>query len=124
MRDIDAIARGGTGTGDDMNDIVKDSIKQIKVLVLLPVLPVSLLNIIQNTFPALVNPNRNTGGYHGLSGILDALIGTTSTILNIFNEASKVIPVPFVQPLVVSVATLLTAVQVSFRILLFVSFAN
>ena len=40
MRDIGAIARGGTGTGDDMNDMVKDSIKQIKVLALLPVIPV------------------------------------------------------------------------------------
>ena len=41
MRDIDAIARGGTGTGDNMNDITRESIKQIKVLALLPVFPVS-----------------------------------------------------------------------------------
>ena len=40
MRDIDAIARGGTGTGDDMNDTMKDSIKQIKVFALLSVFPV------------------------------------------------------------------------------------
>ena len=39
MRDIDAIARVGTGTGDDMNDIMKDSIERIKVLALLPVFP-------------------------------------------------------------------------------------
>ena len=37
MRDIDVIARGGIGNGDNMNDMMKDSIKQIKVLALLPV---------------------------------------------------------------------------------------
>jgi protein-S-isoprenylcysteine O-methyltransferase Ste14 len=39
MRDIDAIARGGTAMADNMNNIMKDSIKQIKVLApsLLPV---------------------------------------------------------------------------------------
>ena len=36
--------------------------------------------------------------------------------MNIFNEASNAIPVPFVHPLVASVASLLTAVQVSFLI--------
>ena len=69
------------------------------------------------------NRNRNISGYHGLSGILDTIIGTTSTILNVFNEASNAIPVPFVHPLVASVSTLLTAVQVSFRILVFVALA-
>ena len=39
MRDIDAMARGETGTGDNMNDMLKDSIKRIKVLALLPVFP-------------------------------------------------------------------------------------
>ena len=67
------------------------------------------------------NRNWNTSGYHGLSGILDTIIGTTSTILIVFNEASSAIPVPFVQPLVASVASLLTAVQVSFWILVFVA---
>ena len=65
--------------------------------------------------------NRDIGDRRGLSGILDTIIGTTSVILNIFNQASSVIPVPFVQPLVTSVAGLLTAVQVSFRILVFVT---
>ena len=43
MRDIDAIARGGTGTGDsdNMTDMMKDSIEQIKVLAPLPVFPAS-----------------------------------------------------------------------------------
>jgi hypothetical protein len=68
----------------------------------------------------LGNCNRNIGSYHGLSGILDTVIGTTSTILNVFNEAINAIPVPFVHPLVVSVSSLLSAVQVSFRILVFV----
>ena len=67
------------------------------------------------------NRDRNIGGYHGFSGILDTIIGTTSTILNVFNEASNAIPVPFVHPLVASVASLLTAVQVSFRMLVFVA---
>ena len=67
------------------------------------------------------NRNRNIGSNRGLSGILDTFIGTTGTILNIFNEASNVIPVPFVHPLVASVASLLTAVQVSFWIFVFVA---
>ena len=67
------------------------------------------------------NRNRNVGGCNGLSGILDTIIGTTSTILNVFKEASSTIPVPFVHPLVASVASLLAAVQVSFRMLVFVA---
>ena len=67
------------------------------------------------------NRNRNTGGCHGLSGILDTILGTTGAILKVFNEASSVIPVPFVHPLVASVASLLMAVQVSFRILIFIA---
>ena len=67
------------------------------------------------------NRNQNIGDYHGLSGILDTIIGTTSTILNVLNEASNAIPVPFVHPLVASVASLLAAVQVSFRMLVFVA---
>ena len=67
------------------------------------------------------NRNRNIDGNHGLSGILDTIIGTTSTILNIFNEASNAIPVPFVHTLFASVASLLTAVQVSFWIRVFVA---
>ena len=120
MRDIDSIARGGTGTGDNMNDMMKESIKQIKVLVMFPVFPVLDLRFIKNTHPLLGSRNRNNGDRHGLSGILNTIIGTTSTILNIFNEATNAIPVPFVHPLVASVASLLTAVQVSFRILVFV----
>ena len=70
------------------------------------------------------NHNRNIDGSHGLSGILDTIIGTTSTILNVFKEASNAIPVPFVHTLVASVVSLLAAVQVSFRILVFVAYAN
>ena len=121
MRDIDAIARGGTGTGDNMNDMIKDAIKQIRVLALLPVFLVSHSRLFKNTHPALGDRNRNIGGDHGLSGILNTIIGTTSTILNVFNEASNAIPVPLVHPLVTSVASLLAAVQVSFRIHVFVA---
>ena len=78
MRDIDAIVRRGTGTGDNMNGMMKDSIRQIKVISLFPVVPLSL-KVIQNTHPDLGNRNRNIGGCHGLSGILDSIIGTTST---------------------------------------------
>ena len=41
--------------------------------------------------------------------------------MNVFNEASNAIPVPFVHTLVASVASLLTAVQVSFWILILVA---
>ena len=68
------------------------------------------------------NRSRSIGDYHGLSGILDTIIDTTSTILIVFNEASDLIPVPFVHSLVASVASLLSAVQVSSRILEFVAF--
>ena len=67
------------------------------------------------------NRNQNIGGYHGLSGIIDTIIGTTSSILNVFNEASDAIPVPFVRPLVASVASLLTAVHVSFQIVVIIA---
>ena len=60
-------------------------------------------------------------GYHGLSGVLDTILDTSSTILNVFNEASNAIPVPFVHPLVASIASLLTAVQVRFLILVFIA---
>ena len=103
--------------------MMKDSINQIKVLALLPNFSSFALKIIQNTYPALVNRNRNISGCHGLSGILDTILDTTSTILNVFNEASNTIPVPFVHPLVACIASLLMAVQVSFkfRILVFVA---
>ena len=41
--------------------------------------------------------------------------------MNVFNQASNAIPVPFVHPLFASVASLLTAVQVSFQIVVFVT---
>ena len=45
MRDIDAIVRRGTGTGDDMNGMMKDSIRQIKVISLWLVFPPSIKTI-------------------------------------------------------------------------------
>ena len=94
-----------------MNDMMKHSIKQIKVLTPLPVFPVSHSRLSRTRIlPWVISV-----------GISDTIIGTTSTILNVFNDASNAIPVPFVHPLVASVASLLTAVQVSFRILVFVT---
>ena len=54
MQDIDAIARGGTGTGDDMDDMVENSIKLIKVLTLLPVFPVSYSRLSRTHIPPWV----------------------------------------------------------------------
>ena len=124
MRDIGVMARGGTGAEDNMKDMIKDSIKELRVLALLPVFPVLHSRLSKNTHPALGNRNRkirNVGGSHELSSILDTILDTTSAILNVFDQASNAIPVPFVPPLVSSVASLLTAVQVSFRILVYVA---
>jgi hypothetical protein len=112
MQDIDGMTRGRTEIMDNMNDIINNSITQIKVLSLILLFSFAL-NITQNTHPTLGDRDRNNGSDERLSGILDTIIGTTNTILNIFNEASDAIPVPFVKPLVASVACLLTAVQVS-----------
>jgi hypothetical protein len=54
MRDIYAMARGGTETGDDMNDMMQDSIKQIKVLALLPVFPVLRSSLSRTHIPTWV----------------------------------------------------------------------
>ena len=121
MRDINATVRGGTGTGNNLDGMMMDSIKQIKVPALFPVFPVSHSRLFQTTHPALNDRNRSIGSRHGLSGILDTMIDTTSTILNNFNQASNAIPAPFIHPLVASVASLLTAVQVSFQIHVFVT---
>jgi len=94
MQDIDGMTRGRTEIMNNMNDIINNSITQIK-----------------NTHPTFGDRDRNNGSDERLSGILDTIIGTTNTILTIFNEASDAIPVPFVKPLVASVACLLTAVQ-------------
>jgi hypothetical protein len=115
MRVIDAMARNGTKTTNDMKDMTNNTIKQIKVLFSSSALSSFPLTITQNIYPSLGDHDRSIGGDKGLSGILDTIIGTTSTILNIFNDASDAIPVPFVKPLVACVATLLTAVQVISR---------
>ena len=54
MRDIDAMARRGTETGDDMNNMMQDSIEQIKVLALLPVFPVSRSRLSRTHIPTWV----------------------------------------------------------------------
>ena len=69
------------------------------------------LKIIQNTLPPL--GDRTIGGNEGLSGIVEIITGTTITILEVLHDASGVIPVPFIQPIVTIVVGLLKAVQVS-----------
>jgi hypothetical protein len=125
MQRIDAMAGGPTDSEimDNMNDIIISSISQIKVFSL-RLLSSFTLKFTQNRYPALGDRDLNIGGDKGFTGILDTIIGSTSTILNIFNEASSVIPVPFVKPLVASVASLLKAVQVSLRNSVFVVFIS
>ena len=69
MRNIDAIARSETGTGDNLNDKMKDSVKQIKVLALLPIFPVSHSRLsIQNTHSDLGNRHQNIDGLMDFRG--------------------------------------------------------
>ena len=112
MREIDPMARGGVQTTDNMNHRMNDSITQIKVLSV-SALSIFTLRSNQNANTALCHRNRNVDGDQGIGGILDTIIGTTSTIIHVFDEASGLIPIPYMKPLVTSVACLLTAVQVS-----------
>ena len=67
--------------------------------------------ITQDTLPSL--DDRKIAGDERFSAILDTIIGTTITILDVFNAASDAIPVPLIKPLVAIVAGLLKAIQVS-----------
>ena len=69
------MARGGTTTTDNMNGVMND-------------------------FYFTNQGTVSVSVYKGLSSILDTIIGTTSTVLIISNEASSPIPDLFVQPLV------------------------
>ena len=123
MREIDSMARGGTETTVNMKDRVNESITQIKVRSWLPLFIV-ILRGTQNKNPALGHLDRNINDDKGLGDILNTIISTTSTILDVFKEASGLIPVPYVKPVITTVASLLTAVQVSLRNPVFCSFAN
>jgi hypothetical protein len=57
--------------------------------------------------------DRTIGGYEGLFGIVNTVTGTAIPILEVLNDASGVIPVPFIQPIVTIVVGLLKAAQVS-----------
>ena len=123
MRQIDSIVRGGTETTDSVNERMKESITQIKARSLrLPF--IFILRVTQDKNAALGHPDRNINDDKGLGNILNTIISATSTILAIFKEASDLIPVPYVKPVVTIVASLLTAVQVSLRNVVFCSFAN
>ena len=125
MREIDSMARGGTETTDNMKDRMNESITQIKVRSWHPLFIV-ILRCTQNKNAALGlgHPDRNINDDKGLGDIFNIIISTTGTILDVFKEASGLIPVPYVKPVVTIVATLLTAVQVSLRNPVFWSFAN
>ena len=47
-----------------------------------------------------------------LSKVLDITIGTTISILSLAQEASSLIPVPWIQPLIGKVVSMLQAVSV------------
>ena len=61
--------------------------------------------------------DRNISSDEGLFSILDTITGPPDTILDVFSEASGVIPVPFVRPLVGSVVELFKVVKVNLQIL-------
>ena len=125
MREIDLMARGGTGTTDNMKDRMNESITQIKVRSLPDCVSSSFLySVTQNKNTSLGHPDGNINADKGLGDILNTIISTTSTILDIFKEASVLIPVPYVKPVVTIAASLLTAVQVSLRNPVFCTFAN
>ncbi|KAG5651694.1 hypothetical protein H0H81_007806, partial [Sphagnurus paluster] len=60
--------------------------------------------------PSFVN-NGDIGTTEGLSKVLDITIGPTISILSIVKEASSLIPVPWVQPLIGTVVSMLQAVS-------------
>ena len=93
-----------------MNGMIKESIKQIEVLCFLSSLT---LKIIQNTLLPFKLGDRTLGGNERLSSIVNIITGTAITILGVLKDASGVIPVPFIQPIVTIVVGLLTVVQVS-----------
>ncbi|KDR71353.1 hypothetical protein GALMADRAFT_144037 [Galerina marginata CBS 339.88] len=55
--------------------------------------------------------NGDTGTTEGLSKVLDTTIGPTISILSVVKEASSLIPVPWVQPLIGTVVSMLRAVS-------------
>ena len=52
------------------------------------------------------------GTSEGLSKVLDITIGTTISILTLVGEASSLIPVPWVQPLIGTVVMILQTISV------------
>ena len=64
----------------------------------------------------IVQPSFLSDGELGtsekLSKVLDITIGTTISILSLVQEASSLIPVPWVQPLIGKVVSMLQAVSV------------
>lgn len=113
MIDTYTLVENEAETTNNIYSTMDISIRQIKVYSLLPLFPVSQHSMITQIMIPLLD-NRNTNGDEGLSEImLDTISRTTITILDVFNDASNAIPVPFVRPLLLSVARLLKASEVS-----------
>lgn len=97
--------------------MVDDEIVKIKVCHLLsfkgsvPFHPIHS-QIIQSSHPFL--HDYDIGSSEGLSKLLGVAIGASITVLQVVKEASALVPVPGVQPLIGGVVTLLKAVAVRF----------
>jgi hypothetical protein len=91
-------------------DMIKEDIDRIKVSFDIPVCPTRshIIHIVQPSFMS----DGELGTSEGLSKVLDITIGTTISILSLLKQASSLIPVPWVQPLIGTVVIMLQAVSV------------
>ena len=56
--------------------------------------------------------DHDFGTSEGLSKVLGATIGASITVLDVVKEASTLIPLPWIKPVIGGIVTLLKAVQV------------
>jgi len=87
--------------------MINKDIDTIKVSLDIPVCP-TRSQIVQPSFVS----DGDLGTSERLSKVLDITIGTTISILSLVQEASSLIPVPWVQPLIGKVVSMLQAVSV------------
>ena len=90
--------------------MINKDIDRIKVSFDVQVCPPHLTSshIVQPSFLS----DGELGTSEKLSKVLDITIGTTISILSLVQEASSLIPVPWVQPLIGKVVSMLQAVSV------------
>ena len=90
--------------------MINKDIDRIKVSFDIPVCPTDLTSshIVQPSFLS----EGELGTSERLSKVLDITIGTTISVLGLLQEASSLIPVPWVQPLIGTVVSMLQAVSV------------